>query len=263
VTDQLLWAYGVVPAKAAPSVRVAGVAGGAVDAVSDGELTVLVSPVPRDQFDAAPLRTNLNELTWLEQVAREHEAVLEDVFPDTTIVPLRLCTIFDDADGTRRMLERERDALSHALARLQGRQEWGAKLLVEGSRLASTAAPEGDQAQGEEGGAAYLARRRHERETREEARTLAAQLVDEVDGALREHALDAVRLRPQNRELSGHAGDMLLNGAYLVDADDAEALRATAAELQERYAGYGAQLVVTGPWPPYNFAAGETATQPA
>ena len=262
MTDELLWAYGIVPAKAAPPVHVAGVAGGAVHAVADGELAALVSPVPRDQFDAAPLRTNLNELTWLEKVAREHEAVLEDVFPDTTIVPLRLCTIFDDADGTRRMLEREHDALSRALARLEGRQEWGVKLLVEGSRLAAAAAPAGDQAKGE-GGAAYLARRRRERETREEARSLAAQLVDEVDGALRAHVLDAVRLRPQNRELSGHTGDMLLNGAYLVEADDVEALRATAAELQERYAGYGAQLVVTGPWPPYNFAADETATQPA
>jgi Gas vesicle synthesis protein GvpL/GvpF len=262
VTDQLLWGYGVVPAQAAPSVHVAGVAGGAVDSVSEGELMLLVSPVPRDQFDAEPLRTNLNDLGWLERVAREHEAVLDDVLAAATVVPLRLCTIFGDADGARRMLEREHAALTDALERLEGRQEWGVKLLVEGERLAATAAPAGDQAQGE-GGAAYLARRRHERSAREAARTLAAQLVDDVDGALRAHAVDAVRLRAQNRELSGHTGDMVLNGAYLVDADEVDALRATAAELQERHADYGALLVVTGPWPPYNFAARETATQPA
>jgi hypothetical protein len=253
VSDQLLWAYGVVPTKAAPSVHVSGVAGGAVDGIGDGDLTVLVSAVPRDEFDAEPLRANLNELSWLERVARTHEAVLDEVLADTTIVPLRLCTIFDDADGARRMLERERDSLSHALTWLEGRQEWGVKLLVEGERLAATAAPAGDEAQGE-GGAAYLARRRHERQAREAARTVAAQLIDDVDSSLRAHAIDAVRLRPQNRELSGHTGDMVLNGAYLVD--DADALRATADDLQERYADYGVQLVVTGPWPPYNFAAG-------
>jgi hypothetical protein len=113
------------------------------------------------------------------------------------------------------------------------------------------------------GGAAYLARRRQERQTREAARNVAAQLVDDVDSALRAHALDAVRLPPQNRELSGHSGDMLLNGAYLLDADQVDALRATADELQERYADHGAHIVVTGPWPPYNFAAGEAPRQPA
>ena len=259
MNDQLLWAYGVVPAKTAPPVPAPGVAGGAVDAVADGELAVLVSPVPREQFDAEPLRSNLNDLVWLERVAREHEAVLDDVLASTTIVPLRLCTIFGDADGSRRMLAREREALSDALARLEGRQEWGVKLLVEGERLAVTPAP----ARGE-GGAAYLARRREERSARDAARALAAQIVDDADGALRANAVDAVRLPPQNRELSGHAGDMVLNGAYLVDAEAAEALRATADELQDRYADYGAQLVVTGPWPPYNFAAGEAPTrQPA
>jgi hypothetical protein len=160
------------------------------------------------------------------------------------------------------MLERERDGLSRALTWLEGRQEWGVKLLVEGERLATSAAPAEEEAQGE-GGAAYLARRRHERSAREAASTVAAQLVDDVDGALRAHAIDAVRLPAQNRELSGLTGDMLLNGAYLVDADDVDALRATAAELQERHARHGAQLFVTGPWPPYNFAAGGAATQPA
>ena len=263
MSDHLVWAYGVVPEQAASSVDVSGVAGGAVDVVTDGELGVLVSEVPREQFDAEPLRANLNELTWLERVAREHEAVLDEVLAaGATIVPLRLCTIFDDADGARRMLEREREPLTRVLGQLEGRQEWGVKLLVDGDRLAATAAPGVDQAQGE-GGAAYLARRRHERQAREAARSVAAQIVDDVDGSLRAHAIGAVRLPAQNRELAGFSGDMLLNGAYLVDADEVAALRETAEQLQERYADAGARLVVTGPWPPYNFAAGAPATQPA
>ena len=262
MSDRLLWAYAIVAAQAAPSVGAPGVAGGAVDAVTDDELGVLVSEVPRDEFDAEPLRANLNDLAWLERVAREHERVLDELLAQTTIVPLRLCTLFDDADGARHMLERERAALADALARLEGRQEWGIKLLVDGDRLAATAAPGGDTAHGE-GGAAYLARRRQERATREAARATATEIVDDVDGALRAQALDAVRLPPQNRELSGLSGDMLLNGAYLVDSDQVDALRATVDALQERYADHGAQIVVTGPWPPYNFAAGEAPRQPA
>jgi hypothetical protein len=262
VTDRLIWAYGIVPAEAAPSAGATGVAGGAVEALTAGTLSVLVSEVPREEFDAEPLRANLNDLEWLERVAREHEVVLDELVTQATVVPLRLCTIFADRDGARHMLEREREPLVEALGRLEGRQEWGVKLLVDGDRLAATAAPASEPAPGE-GGAAYLARRRTERQTREAARSLAAQLVDEVDGALRAHVIAAARLRPQNRELSGYTGDMLLNAAYLLDADEVDALRATADELQERHADHGARIIVTGPWPPYNFAAGEAAQQPA
>jgi hypothetical protein len=261
VTDELLWAYGVVPAGATSSASATGIAGGVVQPVTSGDLVALISPVPRDEFAAEPLRENLNDLDWLERVARGHEAVLEQVLVESaTVVPLRLCTIFDDADGVRQMLEREREPLTRALARLGGRQEWGVKLLVDGDRLAAIAAPAGDQAQGE-GGAAYLARRRHERQAREEARALAAQLIDDVDGALRAHAVDAVRLPAQNRELSGHTGDMLLNAAYLVDSDAVGALHDTVGELGERHEQVGARLELTGPWPPYNFVTGETTTQ--
>jgi hypothetical protein len=259
VTDDLLWAYGVVPAGATLPAS-PGIAGGVVQPVVADDLVVLTSAVPRSEFAAEPLRDNLNDLEWLGRVAREHEAVLEQVLAGTTLVPLRLCTIFDDADGAIRMLERERDALTAALARLDGRQEWGVKLLVDGDRLAATAAPQGDQAQSE-GGAAYLARRRHEREAREAARALAAQIVDDVDGSLRALAVDTVRLPAQNRELSGHTGDMILNAAYLVDADAVEELRAHVGELQERHAQYSARVQLSGPWPPYNFVTGETTTQ--
>jgi hypothetical protein len=260
VTDELLWAYGVVPAGTTLPATGVGIAGGVVQPVPAGDLVALTSRVPRREFAAEPLRDNLNDLKWLERVAREHEAVLEQVIEATTIVPLRLCTIFDDADGVTRMLEREREPLTRALQRLDGRQEWGVKLLVDGDRLAATAAPARDQAQGD-GGAAYLARRRHEREAREAARALAVQLVEDIDGSLRAHAIDAVRLPAQNRELSGHSGDMVLNAAYLVDDGAVDELRACVGELQERHAEFGARLQLTGPWPPYNFVTDETTTQ--
>jgi hypothetical protein len=262
VSDELLWSYGVVASGATLPAGLAGVAGSVVEPIAVADLVALVGRVPRAQFAADPLRDNLNDLEWLERVAREHEAVLDQVLAGTTIVPLRLCTIYEDAVGVRRMLEREREPLSHALARLDGRQEWGIKLLVDGDRLAETAAPAGDQAQGE-GGAAYLARRRHEREAREAARALATTLVDDVDGSLRALAVDVVKLPAQNRELSGHTGDMLLNAAYLVEADAVDELRARVAELQERHIAYGARVGLTGPWPPYNFVTSESTTQPA
>jgi hypothetical protein len=254
VSDELLWTYGVVATGAALPADLVGVAGGTVAPVAAEGLTALTTAVPRAAFDVEPLRDHLNDLPWLERIAREHEAVLEEVLGATTVVPLRLCTIFEDAAGVQRMLEREHDAFLEALGRLEGRQEWGVKVLLDRDR----SAPASDEA-AQEDGLAYLARRRQQLAAREEARGVTAQLVDQVDGALRVVAVDAVRLPAQNRELSGHSGDMVLNAAYLV-CDPAE-LRACAELLQQRYEAQGVRIELTGPWPPYNFVSSGAEAQ--
>jgi hypothetical protein len=220
---------------------------GEVERIEHGGLAALVSRVPLAEFGEEPLRRNLNDLAWLERVARAHEGVLERALGQATIVPLRLCTIFADADAVRRMLDDERPALTAALDALAGRQEWAVKLLLD------RAAPE-DEGPAPESGREYLMRRRAEREGREAADRRAAGLAEEVHERLRACASDAVRSRPQNRDLSGHRGDMVLNGAYLVEAGAVDRLRALVAELQERHAADGAVLELTGPFPPYNFA---------
>jgi hypothetical protein len=254
VSDQLLWTYGVVAAGATLPADLVGVAGGVVAPVAAEGLIALTTAVPRADFDVEPLRENLNDLPWLGRVAREHEAVLERVLGCATVVPLRLCTIFEDTEGVRGMLEREQGALTEALGRLEGREEWGVKVLLDRDR--SAAAPEEAK---EEGGLAYLARRRQQLAAREEARGLTAQLVDQVDGALRVVAVDAVRLPAQNRELSGHSGDMVLNAAYLV-CDPAE-LRECVEALQQRHEAQGVRIELTGPWPPYNFVTSAAEAQ--
>jgi Gas vesicle synthesis protein GvpL/GvpF len=252
-----LWAYCVLRADA--TLPPAG-----LERVEHGDLVALVSRVPLAEFGEEPLRRNLNDFDWLERVARSHEAVLERTMKAATIVPLRLCTIFKDEDGVRRMLESERGALADALERLDGRQEWGVKLIVERGALEEAArarVPE-DEAVPETsgGGGAYMLRRRLERQVRAAADRLAEELAEDVHARLQDWASDAVLNPPQNRELSGHEGEMLLNGAYLVEHDRVEPLRGLIEELEGRHRELGARLELTGPWPPYNFVPRQDRT---
>jgi hypothetical protein len=226
----------------------------AVERVERGGLAALVSRVPLSEFGEEALRRNLNDLPWLERVARSHEAVLERALEHATIVPVRLCTIFDDEQAAARMLDEQRSELEAALDALAGRREWSVKLLVDRAALEAAAGgedPGDDTAPGS--GAEYMLRRREERRTRELAQRLAAELAEDVHSHLRERASDAVVNAAQNRDLSGHEGDMLLNGAYLVEDAEVERLRAAVAELQDRHRALGARLVLSGPFPPYNF----------
>ena len=264
----VLWAYCVSRSAEPLPLDVDGVASGArVERVEAGDLSALVSRVPIAEFGAAPLRENLNDLAWLERVARAHEEVLERALEQSTLVPLRLCTIYESEQNVREMLEREHDTLAHALDALAGREEWGVKLIADVDRLAEAARSRSTEAAALEdelgartGGGAYMLRRRLERHVREMVDSLAAEVADEVHTRLRDWASDAVIRPPQNPELSGHEGQMLLNGAYLVEAERVEGLRELVAELEERHRPLGARIELTGPWPPYNFVPGGGTT---
>jgi hypothetical protein len=262
VTEELVWAYCV--AGAPHGVSESGVEGRPVEQVEAAGLAALVSRVPRSEFAEDALRRNLNDLDWLARVARAHEDVLEHVLGETTIVPLRLCTLFESEDGVRRMLEQEQAALAHALSALSGRDEWGVKLILNKATLEEAILETSPEAvamraemEGKSEGGAYLIRRRLERHVRDRVDALAAAAADELRAELDRCVLACVTRPPQNPELSGYTGAMLLNAACLVDRGGVESVRQVASEFETRYAHLGARVELTGPWPPYNFVPGE------
>jgi hypothetical protein len=261
--EQLVWAYCVVDGGAPPP-EAAGVDGEhAVESVTAAGLTAFVSRVPKSEFSAEALRQSLNDMAWLTRVARAHEHVLETVMSAATIVPLRLCTLYESGGGVERMLEQEQSALTAALSALAEREEWAVKLLVDPAKVEELAASRAAEAAGvsaEPGGAsaagAYLMRRRLERQVREEAHALMAAAADGLQAELESCALDIVTRPAQNPELSGLRGRMILNAALLLDVHAVERLQALAAAAEADHSNLGAQVVVTGPWPPYNFVPG-------
>jgi hypothetical protein len=260
----LLWAYCVLRAGDPDVTGMDGIAGTTVERVEAGDLVALLSRVPAAEFATEPLTRNLNDLGWLERVARGHEAVLDAALSQTTIVPLRMCTLFESEAGVCEMLERRRDSLTDALDALEGRLEWSVKVLVDRERLMDAARPESGEAEAPapagEGGA-YLQRRRDERGAREAASRLAADTAQQVHARLQDWAIDARTRPPQNRELSGHMGEMVLNAAYLVERERTDELHRLVTELEEHHRGLGARIELSGPWPPYNFVP--TGEEPA
>ena len=264
---ELVWAYCVVPADARPPRGVAGVDPRfPVERVEAAGLAVLVSRVPAAEFGAESLRENLNDIAWLERVARAHEAVLDQVMLDTTLVPLRICTLYEDAQGARRMLEKERAVLTKALESVAGREEWGLKLLVDPKRLLAHARESSSEAtsmaaeveEATEAGA-YMLRRRLERHLREMADGISGELIADVRDRVESLGFEYVTRPPQNRELSQHEGEMLMNVACLVDQAGLDQLRELATGVGQDYESLGARVELTGPWPPYNFVLGGDA----
>src|SRR3954471_23857325 len=211
--------------------------------VTEGGLAAVVRDVPLAEYGEEALRANLDDIAWLEDAARRHEAVLDGLLADTTVIPLRLCTIYRDEAAVRAMLLAEQGALTEALDRLEGHTEWGVKAFCDRAAVQASARPPGDAEQGE--GEAYLARRRAEARARE----LVAATVDAAHERLTAVARVALANPLQRRELTGRDDDMALNGVYLVPDDAAAAFGEAVAALEAP----GTIFELTGPWPPYNF----------
>lgn len=226
-----------------------GLGGSELRLIEQDGLVAVVSTVNLDEFGESGLRRNLEDLNWLEEVARGHDEVVRRAAEAApTIAPLRLATICHTDEGVRRRLEEWHHDLVQALDRIEGRNEWSVK--------ASTTppAPVGNQDETEipDSGTAYLRRRRAQLARDEQAAVESAVVADEIHSELAAGAVASRRLAPQDPRLSGHSGTMTLNGAYLVDVAGTDSFHALVRDLAERHPEI--RLQIDGPWPPYSFA---------
>ncbi len=244
------YVYAVARGLDVRALTVAGLRGMPLGVVEHGGLSALVSDVDLDEFGEEGLRLHLEELAWLEDVARSHDSVVQEAATQGAVAPLRLATICHDDDAVRDRLEEWHDGLMLALDRVEGRLEWSVKAYSRTARTddASREAPVDTAG----AGASYLQRKRARTIDRRTAEQQAMDLADQVHAALAEHSAASRRLPPQDPRLTGHEGTMTLNGAYLVATEDADAFVARGAALSKQFPEAGIEL--HGPWPPYSFA---------
>jgi hypothetical protein len=247
-SDNCVWVYAV--ADDIDPAGLIGIGGAAVRRVAEAGLAAVVSSVPSGQFGEAALRRNLEDMSWLEQTARAHHAVIEAVAKERTAVPMRLATVYTSDDGVAEMLRDRAADLRQALAKITARGEWGVKIY-----LAKDQAPDRqpEKAQDEKPGAAYLKRRKAELNARQDARQQALTSAEAIYHELSRLADAARTYPPQSPEIAGSPTSMVLNAAYLVPDDRADDFAAAVTGLAAKHPSV--QLSLTGPWPPYSFVS--------
>lgn len=235
--------------------------GGRLAVLESGDLCVVVSRVEASAYSADALRERAAG-GWLEEQVCRHHAVVDAVFQQQTVMPLRFGTLFSGVASLRRELTGRAAALREHLHFLEDREEWDLQVLA--APRPQPAAAEVDQGAAAPGGAAspgrsYLHRRQRELSARQSDRTAALAATDQAvraAGALAARAVAA--LYPPARPASGPC----LHAVYLVERAGQGALLDAAAAWQRSLSPAGLNLRLTGPWPPYHFTsapAGATA----
>jgi len=209
---------------------------------------LVVADAPLAAYSADAVNARLSDLGWVGERAMEHEGVIEHFAARGTVVPMKLFTLFSSDARAAADVKRRRD-LPRLLARLQGREEWGVRVSVDPVRLRAAAAGKARPRAGLSEGTRFLVQRQQERSSVSAARAEAREQAEAVFTALRPLAVETRRRAPADVE----GATLLLDAAYLVERALSSDFTAAAREQAGRRAASGLLVVLTGPWPPYNF----------
>jgi hypothetical protein len=221
-----------------------------------GDLALIVCDVPADEYAADKIDARLKDLTWVSNCALAHERIVEHFASKTTVIPMKLFTLFSTEERAQKDVGKKRRLLERTMKRLDGREEWGVRVAFDEIRALKTASKtsNGDaRVSSARSGRSFLERKKGERDVKKHVQTQSAAEATKVFEELALLAEDA-RRRPTPAAIAGPR--VILDAAFLIKKRAVKKLKVAVEEHAQRLAELGYDVTMTGPWPPYNFVEG-------
>lgn len=167
--------------------------------------------------------------------------VIEAFHKVGTVIPMRFGCIFDGAPGVRQMLRERREEFHSLMNHLQGMVEMGVRFTDLRSSSAGCPRP---LARLSSTGTAYLA-------AKKEQYTAIDRSDQELDSLGERIRASLLGLFAQSRtESKRSATDGMFSICFLIPRASVQAFRE---RIRQSTATASGEILVTGPWPPYNF----------
>jgi hypothetical protein len=213
-----------------------------------GSLWLVTAEVPLDLYGPPHLELRLRDLDWVAQIALAHEAVVEHFFraKNAVVVPMKLFTMFSTIDKAVADVAAGKTAIERAVRHIAGCEEWGIRITrrpgLPGAASVAAARPSS--------GAAFLAARKEARDASATVRAATLAAAGKAFDRLSRQSRNAQQ-RPRREEPGSNPP--ILEAAFLVPVRARARFRAEARRQAVLCASAGADLMLTGPWPAYNF----------
>ena len=209
---------------------------------------LVVADAPLQDYGAEAIDRGLRDLQWVGQRAVEHEHLVEHFLGSGTVLPMKLFTLyFDDARACADVRRRARE-IGALLDALEGKQEWGVRVLVDRIRAAREPAETGEGAEARSAGHAFLLRKQRLLDAGRERRGELRERAEELYQHLARRASDA-RSRPP----TGGGTRLVLDASFLVPKASTDEFQAAVRARAQALAPHGLEIALSGPWPAYNF----------
>jgi hypothetical protein len=207
------------------------------------------------------------DVNWIKEKALVHEMVIEEAMgkgnKSLSLIPMRFGTVFKDRMSLESALNRDYPMIREVLDRIKGKQEWSTKVYLKSKELLEQRIKETNEAikQKEEEisslpeGMAFFM----EEELKEAVSKVVNKELDNImrvlSESLKKHAVDSIKCKNLERELTGRKEPMVLNVAYLILEEKVGDFKKAAEGLNQNIQTKGFSLEYSGPWPAYNFTS--------
>ena len=222
----------------------------AIDA--GGGLWLVAANAPLERYGEKPIERGLRDLAWVSSVAVPHEAVVEHVARNGTVVPMKLFTLFRSDARALEHVAKRRKRIDRVVERIEGREEWGLRVLLDEAAALKRARDEVQAVAPGAPGAAFLLRKKKEHDLAREVIEHARDRADGLFELLAIQADDARRRPPPPGEIGKR---VLLDAAFLLQRKKAKAFQTKVRAEAKKLADRDYQLTLTGPWPAYTFVS--------
>jgi hypothetical protein len=179
-----------------------------------------------------------------------HQRVNETVMQHHTVIPMSFGTVFKTDHDIMELLRSAYDAFSDVLNKMQGKVEFGLKVLWDRDQIIREIEDEEEDIRRLKGeissqkGSTYFARMQYGRLIDAALQARSEHYVSQIFQALRDVSVASRSNKP--------IGDrMIMNAAFLVARDAENAFDVRVKDVGQRYDKL--TFKYTGPWPPYNF----------
>ncbi len=227
--------------------------------IDEQGIVALASQVLLAEFGEEALRRNVEDLGWLEEKVRLHEAIVEAALAKGQLLPMKFGTIFLDPERIQEVIRKNAPVLRAALEELGDKEEWGVKGFVDGTGLRAAVLQNdpvlvalSGEASARPPGHAFFHRRKIEEAASAKSQERKASLVREAVEAIRKTVAEVAECPPLLPE-ARRKEKIVLSLACLVRRNGVGAFLARVEQWSRDHAEEGVSLVASGPWPPYHF----------
>ena len=216
------------------------------------DIWLIVANAPSGHYSAEAIERGLRDLDWVSACAGRHESVVERLAAKGTFAPTKLFTIFENDARARASIGSDLARIEAVLDRIEGRHEWGVRVLLDEGRALSHARERSPKTVGRARGtgATFLARKKAERDA---ARTVLLEGRRAMGGVFTAIARQADAARRRGPTPAEAGTRLLLDAAFLVAIRDTARFKSAVDKIGRDIGRRGYDLTLTGPWPPYSF----------
>lgn len=210
--------------------------------------------IPFEETSAIVSDLNRASLVADESTAIEYAAVIETLFQEFTLLPMRFGSFMESDEGIVQMLERNYQEITQNLLKVENRYEFGLKvfcnpeLVLENLRIKSETmvdTPKRPLSEIKDSNVrAWIDKKLKENR-------LEDMLVSYVDSIIAEINEQLSKLNAISKIKKMVTPTTIIDGVFLIEKEFKDALIQAGSHLKNKYPTL--TIIITGPWPPYNF----------